>query len=624
METVLMKPRLVYFMAPSAGYIPAVRYAYADNVVKALAEFFHVSVIQEDCDYSEVCEKYRPDMTLFDGAVEVKPSHYQIRNTSAFPDIPKVGLMRVDAFTGARALFFSEMDRLGIDTIFAWDTSMGEYTPEIAGRLFYWPACIDTTLFRDYGESKIIPLLFQGADDRPYREHQWRVAIRKLASKYYPSLIVPHYALPSDRPVYSVYGEHYARLLNASMVVPTAGSMSRTLVFKHLEIPASKACLVTERTAVIEAFGFRDMENCVFADEHDVLDKLDYLFNNPETMARIATNGYELIRSRHTAKERPQIYQWLQLHKSRAPGQRIVQRGLFSDLELVDEESGVHNSDVIDGRCEDRVLLRMGDEAVVAGEYHKAEELYTRALEYVPWMAEPQLRLALCALYRGDSRSALGVLGDLVDYTIGLYRVRDPDPVAWAYFLIAMLCRGEIDAVKKYSLLFPWLRHTEIDRARWVISVLTCDWDTLTRTERDMRAPAKHRPSIHALPPCDLEEYVNRVCSMLRSCKQRRLSKALASFMKSPRPFDSVHLPPKIVSGAREVDSSTSLCSDFASAQVVLEEIRRRTSRRGRNWRHRLLVRVGKLVKGLVHTRPRLRAKVKTLAHELHSWAKDL
>ena len=63
------------------------------------------------------------------------------------------------------------------------------------------------------------------------------------------------------------------------------------------------------------------MQNCVFADENNLLDKLDYLFKNRDELHSITNAGYNLVHSQHTLKQRNQIFQWFNLYKSLEPNQ---------------------------------------------------------------------------------------------------------------------------------------------------------------------------------------------------------------------------------------------------------------------------------------------------------------
>src|SRR4029077_7589982 len=118
-----------------------------------------------------------------------------------------------------------------IETFFAIATTAAEHNPEIADNLFIWPNSVDTTLYRDYGQSKNIPVLFSGNKTALY---PWRQEIVRLVSRTYPSLICPH-------PGYShlkattqfMVGEAYARMLNSSYFVPACGTVVREVVRKH-------------------------------------------------------------------------------------------------------------------------------------------------------------------------------------------------------------------------------------------------------------------------------------------------------------------------------------------------------------------------------------------------------
>src|SRR5262249_13744146 len=136
-------------------------------------------------------------------------------------------------------------------------------------------------------------------------------------------------------------GERYARLINSAWIAPTCGTICNELVRKHFEIPACGTCLLTQKTEGLEAAGFADFVNCVFADENDVLDKLQWLFERPEELERITKAGKELVESRHTIRQRNQVFQWYALHRKLKPGQRIVQPGPFLPLTIADENSGV-------------------------------------------------------------------------------------------------------------------------------------------------------------------------------------------------------------------------------------------------------------------------------------------
>ena len=332
------KPKLVFFRG-AREQLPFYIRLHLQDRVNCLAQFFDVTVIDHDCDYREICDRYLPEITVFESGVFAGSKH--ITNTAAHPAIPKVGFCDTDAYCESRTLFISDMARLGIDTFFSHSVSLAEYTPDIADRLFVCPNFADPAVFHDYGIPKTIPVLLTGSVIAHY---PWRHRIGKIIPQYYPSMTCPHFGWSDESKTFRmISGDQYARMMNASWVVPTCGTIAKELVRKHFEIPAAKACLVTERTAGTEAAGFVDGQNCIYADERDVLDKLDYFFQHQGELAQISSAGYELVHSRHTIRQRDEVFQWFKLRKTLRPSQTIVQTGPFEPLIVVDRQSPIKN-----------------------------------------------------------------------------------------------------------------------------------------------------------------------------------------------------------------------------------------------------------------------------------------
>ncbi len=524
MNNTAAKPRLTFFQSKYDERLPAFLRIHKQEHIKCLAEWFEVTVVNEDCDYQQICDQHQPDLTLFESGVSF-PScrRLKISNANGYSEIPKLGFLHTDAFCWSRAGSLSDMDHWGIDTFFSIATTASEHTPSIAENLFVWPNFADTEVYRDYGLWKSIPVLFTGNNSGLY---PWRQQMIKLVSKRYPSLIWPHpgYA-PSKSLVQVTAGEQYARYLNASTLVPACGTVVKEVVRKHFEVPACNACLVTEKSPALEAAGFVDMKNCVFADEHDILDKCTYLFQNIEELRAISKAGYELVHSRHTLKHRNQIWQWFMLNRNLASGQRIVQPSPFQPLTTVPISSAVGNWHPVSQGAH-LALIHEGDAKVRNGKYDEAEERYTRCLTYIPWMPEAQLRLALCKLYKGDAKAAHSWLMKPLQRTLAEYGAADVDPVEWEYFLVTLLCNGEIREAARRADQFPWLRHPELDQARWAVSVLADGPDG----PRPMPAPSSHcRASVHQLPSRSVKEWTEQLCIMLRACGQARAAAIISA-----------------------------------------------------------------------------------------------
>jgi hypothetical protein len=516
------KPRLIFFQYKYDERLPAFLRTHKREHAECLSHFFEVTVIEEDCDYQQVCDEHRPDVVLFESGVPNPACRRpDISNIRACPEIPKLGFLHSDGFSAGRAGFLSDMDHWGIETFFAIATTAAEHIPEIAQNLFIWPNFIDPTIYHDYGQCKNIPVLFTGNTNDLY---PWRQKIIKLVPEQYPSLICPHPGYAAARgsrrtgkaltrvPV----GEPYARMLNASWCVPACGAVAKEVVRKHLEIPGCKSCLIAEKSVALEAAGFVDMNNCVFADEHDILDKLDFLFDNPDLLRGIISAGHELVHSRHTVQHRNQVFQWLNLYKDLKPGQKIIQPGPFEPLRIVEEGSRAGSSHISCDGLHLR-LLHEGDQKLWAGDYRTAEKLYSKCLSYISYMPEPKLRLALCSLYAGNAKKALGYILPPIQFTIVEYGANDPDPVEWAYFVVSLLCAGKVEEAVRRAGEFPWLRHPELDRVRWAINGLS---KRPAKVPSFDEKPVRYRFTIHQLPGRNLQEWTNQICVMLKACGQ--------------------------------------------------------------------------------------------------------
>lgn len=524
----ITKPKLVFFQYSHDESLPKFVLLHRQEHIKCLSEFFEVIVISEDCDYQQICDNYQPEIALFESGVNYVSCHrLNIQNTSACPEIPKIGLHNGDSWCGCRPIFLSDMEHWGIETFFAISTTEAEYTPEIADKLFIWPNFIDSDIYRDYEQPKIIPVAFTGYNKLLY---PWRQRTQKIISQYYPSLMCPHLGYKDKRTTSRmIYGKNYARMLNASWFVPTCGAVANEVVRKHFEIPGSKSCLITERTPALKECGFIDMRNCVFADESDVLDKLDFLFQNPDELEKITNAGYQLVHTRHTLKQRDQIFQWFNLNKNLKANQKIVQTSPFESLTIVENSSGIKNLH-INGNGLLITLLRQGDEKLWAGKYEEAEALYISCLNYAVYMPEPKLRLVLCNLYKGNAAAAISWIVQPIKHTVEDYKALDPEPVEWAYFIISLLCEGKLDDAIKSANQFPSLSHIELDRTRWVINILTNRGDKVTLLHSEQ---SKCRYSVHQLPNQSFNDWVDNLCTMLKACKQFNLAEALNNSIAS-------------------------------------------------------------------------------------------
>jgi hypothetical protein len=513
------KPRLVFFRSRYDANVPTFLQIHKDEHVKCLSGFFQVIVIDEDCDYQQVCDSHEPDLALFELGLQIRNTHrLTITNTHVCPGVPKLAFLNADAWGQTRAGILSDMHRWGLQTAFSNCTTMAEHIPAIADGLFVWPNFVDDHTYRDYGESKLVPVLLTGCQDPQY---PWRHKVYRILSDSYPSLVCPHHGYSARLlPDQMIIGERYARTLNAAWFAPTCGTVARELVRKHLEIPGCRACLITEASPALTAAGFVDMENCVFADEHDVLDKVSYLLQRPDKLHAIINAGHDLVHARHTMRHRDQIFQWFSAFKTLKHDQKIVQTNPFDAPRAVETSSSTASCHV-SGNGLHLTLLREGHELFQAGHYGKAERSYARCLNYVGSMAEPKLGVALCRLYQGDPKAALAWLVPPIKETLLGYGAADPDPVEWAHFIVCLLCLGKLRAATRRARQFPSLHHAELDRARLAVDLLT---DT-AGVAGDPQPPS--RASLHQVPSRNLREWIEQLAVMLTACGRASLAASL-------------------------------------------------------------------------------------------------
>ncbi|MBB3657689.1 tetratricopeptide (TPR) repeat protein [Rhizobium sp. BK650] len=515
------KPRLVFFQwdhqpnANAAGYL----LLHMQQQVKCLSTHFDVVVVNRDCDYAEMCERYEPDLTLFESGYRSHGSRrIRITNTSAHSAIPKLGLHNADPWCDRRSGFLSDMEQWGIETYFSIATLAPEYMAEVKDNLFVWPNFIDSEVYQDYHQQKVIPVTLTGQVNGLY---PWRQKIFPIIRDRYPCLVSPQHTYESKLASQLLSGEAYARALNASLVVPTCGTMAGEVVRKHFEIPAANSCLVTERTAALQAAGFADMENCVFTDHHDVVERLEYLFAHPAEISRISAAGYSLVHSRHTLKHRPQIYQWFTLNKGLRSDEKIIQPEPFGDLVTVERISQQGSIRVAAGAT-DRALLKQGDLLLEQGKVEDAKDCYARCLDYVSYLPEAKLRLALCALHEGKADRAYELLMNLVKVTMIDYGAADPDPVEWAYFLLALVCKGRLAQARRLQDFYPALSHDELRRTHLVLALAGRQGNRLV-SERS----GTGRKSIHQLPRQSDPEWLACFANILDRCQQPDIANLL-------------------------------------------------------------------------------------------------
>lgn len=529
-EMQAQKPRLL-FIRPIRANLPGYIRAQLSQQLRCLEQSFDVSVISGSCDFDRECTIFEPDLVVFESGVYA--GERNILNVRSHPGVPRLGFLNADAYCLTRSVFCADMEAWGVNEFFTSSVSMAEYFPAIADRMFSWPNCIDKASFDGVSEKKNIPVLFTGSEASHY---PWRIRIRDVIARTYPTYVVPRlgwHAQSSHMP----QGEGYVRLIAGSWFAPACGTIAHEVVRKHFEIPAAGACLLAEPAASLAEAGFVDMANCVFADKHDVLDKLDYLFNRTDVLKEIIRAGQAMVKGRHAMENRSQVAQWYRLRRSADANSRIVQDGPFGDLRLVPSSSRAWTRHVVSGGV-DRALLERAASALLADRIGEAEGLFLRCLNY-HLMPEAILGMTRVATKRGDPLKAEGWLAQSIAHAAEQHGATSPDPVEWAYWVRLALCRGDLDLAAERFRNYAGGDHPELARIREVLR-----WLGRGPGEDIRETP---RPSVHDGKPVSLADWMKELCSDLRRCGQVRLADRIealsgqlgAGEARSPQPHFS-------------------------------------------------------------------------------------
>lgn len=175
--------------------------------------------------------------------------------------------------------------------------------PEFIERLIWFPHHVPTNIFKDYQLAKNIDILMMGAIFPrlyPKRANFYEQLKDKPNFVYHP-----HPGYTDIRKWQHVYaGERYAREINQAKVFVTCDSIEHFPLMKYFEVLACKTLLLATPSKELADLGFIDGETFVAVEENTLEEKLTFYLSNEEERKRIATQGYEMVRQRHSTEKR--------------------------------------------------------------------------------------------------------------------------------------------------------------------------------------------------------------------------------------------------------------------------------------------------------------------------------
>ena len=458
------RPRLLFFNGPFDYLGERLIISYIEPFRRLLDQDFDVISVEGDCDFAVEVKRHAPDLVLFHGGVESpKEREVVIRNTDKFPEVPRLGWMFRDPFSPSRRNSMNRFSAWGVNQVVT-DFRASDCPIPFFKDSLYLPWWIEDEVFHDYGERKTLPITLTGSGWLIRQFYAWRLPIfLKLAEKL-PFYHVPAFETHQKNDAY--VGEPYARLLNRSHFAAGCGTVSRFLTLKLLEIPAVRSCLITEETEVLKAMGFADGVNCVFATADNVVPKVQALMEDQPRLQAITDAGHALVHGAHTRRHRRLFAEWLQLWKSRKPGERVVQPHPFEPLRLAAADELVHSRFPSENPLTEALVegYRLYD----AGEGGEARKKFEWVINIIPQVSEARVGLALCLMQTGELVLARKQLEHVLYVQRELCNYRRPDPVSISLHAILSARLNEVmPAADLLSITAP-MKHPAINAVRWL------------------------------------------------------------------------------------------------------------------------------------------------------------
>lgn len=152
--------------------------------------------------------------------------------------------------------------------------------------------CVNDKVFYPSDKPKSLDLVFHCSNNHTGGET--RSNVRKLLDKYAKANFLQYRSGAIDL-------EQYAANFRNSLIVVNQSRTPHNRPHRIFDALASRSCLLTSQFAYVAHDGLQENENYVnFADNEQLIQKLDYLFNNRSEIERLANNGYNLITQQHT------------------------------------------------------------------------------------------------------------------------------------------------------------------------------------------------------------------------------------------------------------------------------------------------------------------------------------
>ncbi|MDR3424697.1 MAG: glycosyltransferase [Alphaproteobacteria bacterium] len=525
-----------------------------DEWVEALSALADVTVMTEDFDLDEVCDRIQPDFILYESP-PIHAAPLNITNPAAHPAIPRIGFLMQDPHCSSRVHFLRLIDELNIQWLFTHMTEAAlRQSPELQARIFSVSLFFDDKVFYDYGLPKTFPVSVFGGFLAP-EIYAWRAKAARVLPEHFPTFIYTHpgYLQPTPRHAFAVTGEAYARMLNQSAFSLADTTRLDCLVRKHLEIPASGAVLIAPDTPVLKPYGFRDMENCLLGEGDALFDKIAAVADDPEMYEKIRKNGYDLVHSRYSRKHWRGILDFYECLRNLKAGETVQQQGVLGPFKAMEKipsppswgemgracpvlDTGVRGavesptmtppsphppkeegSDLpaIAATYPDSVIsaqLRSWLGRILGNE--SLDEISDEILKIPDWlfhMMEEWVLLGIIAALKGDMPHATEffLAGQSLRKKLTGYTDYDPEEIAWLSLIAAMTGNAALlDMTRREA---AGMQHLSLRRIAWLGNILASGGDASNPPPEALHRQPNDRLSIHWTGQLKMREWLGLI-----------------------------------------------------------------------------------------------------------------
>ena len=455
--------------------------------------YFDYILTSFDCDLEEAIERWGIDLILFLTPTEqMRADEVPFpKNIDAYSEIPRIGIFHNDKYSPCKYGCYQFLRKLKAEACFCSLSVPNELSYETHDLPVFHQSNALTLrpVLKDYGLPKDIAIGAFGRGFISYKDskhYPWR---RGVMNKLQNRINIFHAAPITSGAINgapTLTGEEYSKMINRCHACITCGTEQSNFLAKHFEIPASKSCLITEESAILKEYGFKDMVNCVFATPENIDAKLEQLFNEEGLLERITTAGYDLAHSWVDENNLliPMV-EWYKLRSQLGHNEKIVQESIFR-LKIVSKSRNdirriLNGPDLLIDGC------NAGFNHLMNNQLPEARNKFQHVMEYIEYHPVARIGMGIVSLFSKDIRKALAYFslnGHHIMNQCGLDKYNDP--LECAYLAIIYSIGGGAAEVQEIFQQTQNFKHPALSAAN---ALLHGD-DTLLSEEKNILSQA--------------------------------------------------------------------------------------------------------------------------------------